>query len=55
MRKHRLGTSDLYVSEIGLGLMSIGTDEARRTALFMKHWILASTSSIQPTYTIREK
>lgn len=28
MRKHRLGTSDLYVSEIGLGLMSIGTDEA---------------------------
>src|SRR5690606_33983616 len=28
MRKHRLGTSDLYVSEIGLGPMSIGTDEA---------------------------
>jgi len=27
MNKRRIGTSDLYVSEIGLGCMSLGTDE----------------------------
>ncbi|WP_251551271.1 aldo/keto reductase [Neobacillus muris] len=27
MKKRRLGSSDLYVSELGLGCMSIGTDE----------------------------
>jgi aryl-alcohol dehydrogenase-like predicted oxidoreductase len=29
MNKNRLGQSDLYVSEIGLGSMSLGTDEAK--------------------------
>lgn len=28
MNKHQLGTSDLYISEIGLGCMSLGTEEA---------------------------
>ncbi|MFL6554868.1 MAG: aldo/keto reductase, partial [Bacillus sp. (in: firmicutes)] len=27
MKKRRLGNSDLYVSELGLGCMSIGTEE----------------------------
>ncbi|NUU62868.1 aldo/keto reductase [Paenibacillus agri] len=27
MNKHRLGTSELYISEIGLGCMSLGTEE----------------------------
>ena len=27
MKKRRLGTSELYVSELGLGCMSIGTEE----------------------------
>jgi aryl-alcohol dehydrogenase-like predicted oxidoreductase len=29
MKKRRIGSSDLYVSEIGLGCMSLGTDEAK--------------------------
>lgn len=29
MKQKRLGSSDLYVSEIGLGCMSLGTDEIR--------------------------
>ncbi|MCH1624834.1 aldo/keto reductase [Ferdinandcohnia quinoae] len=31
MNKRRIGTSNLYVSEIGLGCMSIGTDERHAT------------------------
>ncbi|MFL6517507.1 MAG: aldo/keto reductase, partial [Bacillus sp. (in: firmicutes)] len=27
MKKRRLGNSDLYVTELGLGCMSIGTEE----------------------------
>ncbi|GAB6927270.1 aldo/keto reductase [Paenibacillus sp. JCM 10914] len=33
MRKNQLGSSELYVSEIGLGCMSLGTDEAVATEL----------------------
>lgn len=29
MKKNRLGTSDLIVGEIGLGCMSLGTDESQ--------------------------
>lgn len=31
MKKNRLGSSDLYVNEIGFGCMSIGTDEQKAT------------------------
>jgi aryl-alcohol dehydrogenase-like predicted oxidoreductase len=33
MKHNRLGKSELYVSEIGLGCMSLGTDKAKATAL----------------------
>ncbi|MWV42388.1 aldo/keto reductase [Paenibacillus sp. HJL G12] len=33
MKKNRLGTSDLYVSEIGLGCMSLGTEEKEAARL----------------------
>ncbi|CAM3037015.1 aldo/keto reductase [Paenibacillus sediminis] len=33
MRKNRLGKSDLYVSEIGFGCMTIGTEEAKGASL----------------------
>ncbi|MEK3736187.1 MULTISPECIES: aldo/keto reductase [Paenibacillus] len=33
MRKNRLGQSDLHVSEIGLGCMSLGTDEAKAISI----------------------
>ncbi|WP_339315242.1 aldo/keto reductase [Paenibacillus sp. FSL R10-2734] len=33
MNKNRLGQSDLYVSEIGLGCMSISTDEAKAISI----------------------
>ncbi|MEB3101544.1 aldo/keto reductase [Ferviditalea candida] len=33
MKKNRLGTSDLFVSEIGLGCMSLGTDAARAVSI----------------------
>ncbi|OMD93494.1 oxidoreductase [Paenibacillus odorifer] len=33
MKKNRLGQSDLYVSEIGLGCMSLGTDEAKAISI----------------------
>ncbi|WP_027407681.1 aldo/keto reductase [Anoxybacteroides tepidamans] len=33
MNKRRIGTSDLYVSEIGLGCMSLGTDEQKAIRL----------------------
>ncbi|KKI93076.1 oxidoreductase [Bacillus sp. SA1-12] len=36
MRKRRLGQSDLYVSEIGLGCMSLGTEEKRALSLIDK-------------------
>ncbi|MCM3786299.1 aldo/keto reductase [Neobacillus mesonae] len=35
MKKNRLGSSDLYVSEVGLGCMSLGTDE--NTAVSLIH------------------
>ncbi|MCK8489362.1 aldo/keto reductase [Paenibacillus sp. MBLB2552] len=33
MKKNRLGSSELFVSEIGLGCMSLGTDESNAIAL----------------------
>lgn len=33
MNKNRLGQSDLYVSAMGLGCMTLGTDEAQATAI----------------------
>lgn len=33
MNKNRLGQSDLYVSEIGLGCMSLGTEEAKAISI----------------------
>lgn len=33
MNKHRLGQSDLYVSAMGLGCMSLGTDEVKAAAI----------------------
>ncbi|WP_070121601.1 aldo/keto reductase [Bacillus marinisedimentorum] len=33
MQKNRLGLSDLYVSEIGLGCMSLGTDEHKAVSI----------------------
>lgn len=33
MNKRRIGTSDLYVSEVGLGCMSLGTDENKAIRL----------------------
>ncbi|HZG57182.1 aldo/keto reductase [Paenibacillus sp.] len=33
MKKNKLGTSELYVSEIGLGCMSLGTDEAKAVSI----------------------
>lgn len=33
MKKRKLGSSDLYVSEIGLGCMSLGTEEAKARAV----------------------
>ncbi|WP_449603216.1 aldo/keto reductase [Paenibacillus sp. Marseille-Q9583] len=33
MNKNRLGQSDLYVSEVGLGCMSLGTDEAKAISI----------------------
>jgi aryl-alcohol dehydrogenase-like predicted oxidoreductase len=33
MKRNRLGRSDLYVSEIGLGCMSLGTDETKAVAI----------------------
>ncbi|WP_219838086.1 aldo/keto reductase [Paenibacillus sp. R14(2021)] len=33
MKRNRLGQSDLYVSEIGLGCMSLGTDEAKAVSI----------------------
>ncbi|WP_026962200.1 aldo/keto reductase [Alicyclobacillus herbarius] len=33
MKRRRLGTSDLYVSEMGLGCMSLGQDEAHATRI----------------------
>ena len=36
MKTNRLGTSDLMVSEIGLGCMSIGTDETKAVAIIQE-------------------
>jgi len=36
MKTNRLGTSDLKVSEIGLGCMSIGTDETKAVAIIQE-------------------
>lgn len=33
MKQNRLGNSELYVSEIGLGCMSLGTDEAKAVSI----------------------
>ncbi|MBB6633255.1 aldo/keto reductase [Cohnella thailandensis] len=33
MKKNRLGKSDLFVGEIGLGCMSLGTEEAKATSI----------------------
>lgn len=33
MKRNRLGKSELYVSEIGLGCMSLGTDEAKAVSI----------------------
>ncbi|WP_409301513.1 aldo/keto reductase [Peribacillus sp. SCS-155] len=33
MRKRKLGNSDLYVTEIGLGCMSLGTDETKAASI----------------------
>lgn len=33
MKRNRLGTSDLYVSEIGLGCMSLGTEETKAASI----------------------
>ncbi|GAB6989321.1 aldo/keto reductase [Paenibacillus pini] len=33
MKKNRLGSTDIYISEIGLGCMSLGTDEMKATEL----------------------
>lgn len=33
MKRNRLGLSELYVSEIGLGCMSLGTDESRAVSI----------------------
>ncbi|WP_379128517.1 aldo/keto reductase [Paenibacillus sp. sgz500958] len=36
MKHNRLGAADLYVSEIGLGCMSLGTDESRAVAIIQE-------------------
>lgn len=33
MKQNRLGQSELYVSEIGLGCMSLGTDKEKAVSL----------------------
>ena len=33
MKKRKLGNSNLFVSEIGLGCMSLGTDEQKATEI----------------------
>ncbi|MFD2614766.1 aldo/keto reductase [Paenibacillus gansuensis] len=36
MKKNRLGTSDLLISEIGLGCMSLGTDQEKASSIIHK-------------------
>jgi 1-deoxyxylulose-5-phosphate synthase len=36
MKRNRLGISNLYVSEIGLGCMSLGTDEAKAVSIIQE-------------------
>ncbi|MRN56661.1 aldo/keto reductase [Paenibacillus monticola] len=36
MKQNRLGISDLYVSEIGLGCMSVGTDETKAVSIIQE-------------------
>jgi len=36
MRQNRLGNSDLYVSEVGLGCMSVGTDETKAVSIIQE-------------------
>lgn len=43
MRKRKLGTSDLEISEVGLGCMSLGTEKTKHCPFWMKRSSLAST------------
>lgn len=43
MKKRKLGTSDLEISEVGLGCMSLGTEKTKPCPSLMKRSSLAST------------
>lgn len=55
MNKRRLGKSDLYVSELGLGAMSLGTDKAKATEIIEAALSLGVNYVDTATYMIMAK
>ena len=54
MKKRKLGDSNLFISEIGLGCMSLGTDDQKATKLFPLHLMKESIILIRLIYMILE-
>lgn len=54
MKKRQLGNSDLYVTEIGFGCMSLGASEAEAMRIIDEAIDLGINFLIQQTYTIMD-